>query len=185
MHIIALSGGQGSGKSTIAKALGHPVLKFAEPLYYMHGLIKQALRYYGEPQGEEIHGRLLQLLGTEFGRDCLDKDIWVRIWERQARLMPEGSVLIVDDLRFPNEFLKVQSMGAYLVRLECDEATRKARAEKWRPTGHASETALVGFHGQFDLTLNTGELSVHECVERIQHGLSSRRSGHSINDGAW
>lgn len=174
MDIIALHGQQGSGKSTIAAGLGHPVLKFAEPLYYMHGLIKQALRYYGEPQGEEIHGRLLQLLGTEFGRECLDENVWVRIWGRQARLMPEGSILVVDDLRFPNEFLKLRSMGAYIVRLECDEAVRRKRAEKWRPTGHASETALLGFHDQFDLTLNTGELSVHDCIERIQHGLKAR-----------
>jgi hypothetical protein len=181
MNIIALHGQQGSGKSTIARHLGFPVLKFAQPLYYMHDLIMQALKYYGEPQREgTIHGRLLQLLGTEFGRDCLDADVWVRVWERQARLMPDDATLVVDDLRFPNEFLKLRSMGAYMVRLECDEKLRRVRAEKWRPADHASENALRGLYDQFDLILNTGELDVHECVERILDGCKARdgkRSG--------
>lgn len=174
MSIIALSGRQGSGKTTLSKALGYPTIKFADPLYEMHDQIKDVLERYGYRQDRaKKYGPLLQYLGTEFGREQIGVDIWTSILARRLAALPFVNVC-VDDMRFPNEFDMLKSRGALMVRLEASEAVRKLRAEKWRPqVDHPSEVGLDGY--KFDLVLNTDEMSVQECVSSIksaegQHG---------------
>ncbi len=85
IKIIMISGKQGSGKTTLATALQNlikeknvncRVLKFAGPLYEMHDAVITIFEKYGIviPKPFKV---LLQYLGTEVGRNSVDKDVWV------------------------------------------------------------------------------------------------------------
>jgi len=115
--LVFLSGKQGSGKTTLAqglithysaspRVLSH--LKFADPLYMMHGRVLSVLRQYGV-ETKKKDGRLLQLLGTEWGRSTYGPDLWVQILENRLidytkePLGDRGRFVVVDDARFENE----------------------------------------------------------------------------------
>lgn len=145
--IIALTGYAGSGKSTAAKILverhGFTLVKFAGPL-------KQMMRCLGLGD-REIEGDLkerpldvlggktprhaMQTLGTEWGRDLIDPDLWVNVaMEAAWRLTDEGGKVVLDDCRFLNEAAAVRAEGGMI-------------AEVIRPgvgpqSGHASENQI-------------------------------------------
>jgi hypothetical protein len=124
---------------------------------------------------EELRPRLdftvrhmLQTLGTEWGRNCIAEDIWLTVWEAKAnRMLRSGINVIVDDVRFPNEFEKIQSIGGEvwkIVRpsLVVDESVVK----------HASEGSLDDY--DFTATLyNTGTV---ECLRNTADMVLSASS---------
>lgn len=56
--------------------------------------------------------RLMQTLGTEWGREHVHPDIWIQMWAQCAkRYMDRGVGVCVDDLRFANEALTIRNMG--------------------------------------------------------------------------
>jgi len=113
-------------------------------------------------------GVFLQKIGSEFGRDLIDKDIWAKILWHKLEHTPHDYT-IVDDLRFENEFNILTD--ALKIRLECDESVRKSRAAKWRNnTNHISEIGLDQFalDGMFDLYFNTEDKKVDDIVIEIK-----------------
>lgn len=89
---------------------------------------------------------LMQLLGTEWGRELIDSEIWVRAWKGQAiRLLGEGRSVVCDDARFPNEAQAIKDLGGVMVRLLRPDGGSASYAE------HASEGALANW--SFDHTL--------------------------------
>lgn len=100
--VIAITGHMGAGKSTMAKMLakkyGAEVISLADPLKEF----ARALGWNGEK--DKRGRRLLQLLGTEVGRECISKDIWASKWVEAAEAS-EKNVVICDDLRFTSEYL--------------------------------------------------------------------------------
>lgn len=142
-RIIALSGPAGSGKSTAAAYLqqrGYTLVKFAGPLKAMcraiglgdehiEGSLKE--RPLDWLQGKSPR-EFMQMLGTEFGRDCIGLHFWVGLWERAALdVLDDGGRVVCDDCRFANEADAVRKLGGVVVRL----AGRGRLAE-----GHASES---------------------------------------------
>jgi hypothetical protein len=108
MLIILLHGPMGSGKSTLAAALHeqcavigrfYTVLPFAKPL-------KDVAKYMGwNGEKDEKGRRLLQLIGTECGRKCIDPEIWVKKWLKAVEgASLDHDVVVCDDLRFHNEY---------------------------------------------------------------------------------
>ncbi len=165
--IIAISGKQGSGKSRLAERLHmhlprSTIRKFAQPIYEMHDAVNAVYNSYGVETPKK-DGLLLQWLGTEHGRGK-DPNIWTSIMARH--LPPEqDETLIIDDIRFEDEFDLLAEAGALMVRLECSETVRKARCPFWRDdTKHPSEVGLDEYvkASKFDLVLHTsGELHVN------------------------
>lgn len=128
-RIIALSGPAGSGKSTAAAALqdkGYTLVKFAAPLKdmsraiglsdeYIEGNLKE--RPLDWLQGKSPR-QFMQLLGTEFGRDCIGPHFWVGLWERAVLdVLDGGGRVVCDDCRFANEADAVRKLGGVVVRL--------------------------------------------------------------------
>lgn len=109
--IIALIGPKSSGKSTVARYL---VKKYGFVRHPFAAPLKNMLRAIGlrdahvDGELKEMPTNLLcgqtprhamQMLGTEWGRNLIDPDLWVAAWRNT---MPEGNI-VIDDMRFPNE----------------------------------------------------------------------------------
>lgn len=169
MVVILISGKQGSGKSTLAKNLVQKdwgqstpihVLKFADPLYEMHDAVRGVLKKYDFTNYDfnKKDGNLLQLLGTEWGRNTINTQVWVQLLLNKIRKLEKNSVVIVDDARFENEFDSFMTVPHCLrVRIEASRLTRKLRASFWRENeSHPSEVGLDHYAamGKFDLVIN-------------------------------
>lgn len=182
--IVMISGAQGSGKSTasdgLAKFLEEKSIlnrvkqyRFAEPLYRMHDAVRKVLKDIGvtDYDFDSTDGSLLQIIGTDWGRNTVDKNMWIKAAQAKYETFVSVSsklstnYFIIDDLRMKNEF---EAFNALRIRLECPEEVRKLRARKWRTnTTHQSEVDLNDWVDKFDLVVNTEALSVEETLETI------------------
>ena len=128
MKLIGLAGPKGSGKTTFASMMstlyGWKGISFAYP-------IKAMLEAMGVPQEiirdpvrkEEVFPelgvsprRLMQTLRTEWMREIIDPDGWVRLAEARIRRCDRN--VVVDDVRFENECRMIKSLGGTLVRFD-------------------------------------------------------------------
>lgn len=119
--IIGLQGYAGSGKSTVAaylverhgfarRHIKDPIRNMARELMLDAGVDGWLTERYldGDLKREPINalgGRsateIQQFLGTEFGREFIDPDLWLNIWHRWAMAQP-GHV-VQESVRFANE----------------------------------------------------------------------------------
>lgn len=117
---IGFVGKMRSGKDTAADHLvrssGGAIMKFAKPMYDIHDFAVARLGLKGKQR------RLLQLLGTEWGRHTLGEDIWIDQLEKDLVNYP-GSVY-VSDCRFPNEAARLHKLGFVLVRVQRPDKAR-------------------------------------------------------------
>lgn len=124
--IIAFTGLAGAGKSTAAAHLvarGFTRVRFAGPLKAMMAALGlTAAEIDGDRKespctllGGKTPRWAMQSLGTEWGRDLISQDLWIRAW--QAALPATGNV-VVDDCRFPNEAAAVAAAGGVIVCIE-------------------------------------------------------------------
>lgn len=156
-----------SGKSTVAKRLtdthGFTRKGFADTLRRMARALLLSLGFRSEEvdhyvdTGEgkatplaELAGHtprhVMQTLGTEWGRDRMGADFWVKaVINNRA-----PSLLVIDDVRFPNEYAAIVREGG---QVWC--VIRPGAAA---PNGHPSEGLLAGY--AFDEVLtNDGTLA--------------------------
>ncbi len=184
-RIVLISGKQGAGKTTLQKNLFRRWgsipgqwahwLNFADPLYKMHDFCRGIIQTGGiEVDQTKKDGRLLQLLGTEWGRQTIDPDIWIKILRSkvEAQLKNDNNsgshLFLVGDCRFSNEFDAFPD--ALRIRLNCTREKRQERCESWRETDqHPSEIDLDTYMalGKFDLVLDTALLNEQDCTELV------------------
>ncbi|MBH0113241.1 hypothetical protein I5E68_09815 [Novosphingobium sp. YJ-S2-02] len=80
--------------------------------------------------------RLQQTLGTEWGRDQVDENLWCHVaGETAHRERLAGRSVVIDDMRFPNELGMVQHFRGLPVRIVRPGVERQGEA-------HASEGKL-------------------------------------------
>jgi len=194
--IVAFSGKRGSGKSeatlALVQGLGFVPFALANPLklFVFKILIafdvssERARRYlYGSSEArEEVIpeiGRsareMLQKLGTDWGRECVHPDVWVRMLLAQSRVSFASGIgfalagdIIVTDLRFPNELRAFRSAGALVIRL------RRAGRASSAHDGHASETALDDAPDDAFSAVIDNEGTIQELHERVLAFVRSR-----------
>ena len=130
MHkIIGLTGKIGSGKSEVAKYLetkGFMRVRFAASLKDMMrsiGLTEEHIEgKLKEVPSELLSGRTpryaMQTIGTEWGRDLMDKDFWVNLWKHKVLSYEGGLPIVAEDTRFKNELEAVHSLGGIVVRIQ-------------------------------------------------------------------
>jgi hypothetical protein len=94
----------------------------------------------------------MQTLGTEWGRDLIGPDLWVRAWKAA---LPAGDVT-VDDCRFPNEVVAVEAEGGIVVRIERGVAAVAA--------SHVSESNQYLLPSSYTI-INDG--TVHDLHRRL------------------
>ena len=133
--IIGFSGSMGAGKSTAVKVLRQrfnpgqvKLVKFADPLYDIQEYIYDRIKSVYEPGSGFLKDRkLLQWIGTEWGRSTISEDLWVDLWKAEAsRLIAKNyAVVACDDVRFDNEALTIKSEGGYIIRVTSDKSSER------------------------------------------------------------
>ena len=158
--IIAFTAPAGSGKTTAARVLSEQVLaqvcSFSEPLKKLGEKI--GLDVYGD---KEKVDPTLGVSAREFLRTAGDAlrnmpfsvdghsytTVCARI--RIETLLNSGMVVIVDDLRYKEEYAALKDLGAIFVSI--------SRASVQVDTSHSSETEMSGFATDYTLS-NDGSL---------------------------
>ena len=163
-----------SGKSTVARCLaarGYAIRPFASPLKemiatflyscghsyeYIHDVLYVNKETVIESFG--VTGRhLMQTLGTEWGRQCVLPDVWLRHWALRVEGAP---YVVVDDVRFPNEAQLLIELGG--------EMWRVGRPGVERISGHASEGGLDAWPHFTQYIVNNGTLTeLYDAIAAI------------------
>lgn len=127
--IIGLAGFKGSGKSTLAREIPGPkvILSFAAPIKLALEAMGIPAEYLHNPELKDVRQDILcghsarhamVTLGTEWGRNIMGPDFWVRIWRQKVQETPVGVTVIVDDVRFPGEVEAIRELGGFVVSIE-------------------------------------------------------------------
>ena len=126
IKVIGIAGPAHCGKDTAADYLlahlphGFNKASFADPIKQMAtglGLTHEQL--YGDLKDvvDDTFGctprKILQTLGTEWGRERIHPDIWVRAMSLKLQNLPDGG-LVMPDVRFENEANFVRQNGVLI-----------------------------------------------------------------------
>lgn len=134
MTVVGLSGFAQSGKTTAAlyleKKYGIRRKHIAEPLRAMLAVLLQAngmssamiTRYLEGDLKEKlipelgVTSRYAQItLGTEWGRQLINNDLWSNTW---CRSVQDGESVMNDSVRFPNEADAIRKLGGIVIMIK-------------------------------------------------------------------
>lgn len=149
---IAFTGRAGAGKTTAADALvelGYRHLSFADTMKNM------AQTLWGP--GADTDRSKLQPLGMAVRE--IEPDTWVRLLVHQLsqirQIEPTRVPLVVDDLRFPNEWHALKAEGFKIVRVQAplairvDRLKRNGKYQNDEQLDHETETAVADYSADF------------------------------------
>lgn len=184
-NVIGISGKIGTGKSSVAEAIGFERKSFAsflrEEVSRFLGCLPEWTKENKESRFRLPHETLqklkvdtpekdiltvreiLQRWGTDYRR-AQDPDYWVKQMRAFASSRPEP--LVIDDVRFPNEAELVHELGGLLVRIEPFDG--------WQPgpfANHESETALDAYE-RFHLLIWPSLGAVQEAADIVLREFS-------------
>lgn len=159
MHLIAITGKKGHGKSTLSSKIielypQYEVMSFATPLKNicaeLYGLSDEQL--YGnkkeviDPRWNKSPRQIMQFVGTDLFRKHyseffpdIGENIWVDILDKKLN---DDGYYIIDDLRFENELEFIRSKGGKVIFIE--------RPDLKNNDTHSSETAILDHDYYFE-----------------------------------
>jgi hypothetical protein len=174
IQIVAFSGKVGSGKDYVAEHFFKPVASKLDKSNKLSGrycivTFADLLKYTAIAQSKVTYvnayhcktqesRRVLQIMGTEQGRDVYGGYVWVNGLIAQMRAHYERNQIthfIITDLRFPEELDFLNHMNAVTIRIHApirNEARLRQEANGdeelyQKIKHHASETALDNYTG--------------------------------------
>ncbi len=163
------------GKTTAARFLmndhGYVKVSFAAPLRFMierllhsAGYTYNEIQWFlneGKEQNIDVIGasyrKLARTLGTDWGRNLIHPDIWVRVVEQ--KIIHIKAPVCIDDLRFPNELELLRRHDFALVKL----VRNTSRLDN---DIHPSDLALRDFDDWDHVIENNG--SLEELCSKVQ-----------------
>lgn len=141
------------------------VSEFIRPGTYRYSTLCAVIGYVEAKRFREVR-RLLQVLGTDVGRNMISENIWVDVM-RHKILNTTGNVVFTG-VRYPNELMMLHGLGGTAVWVH----------RPGLPEGdkHSSETSLS--QKDFDLILdNTADLPhLHKIAGWLHRNLDRKRS---------
>ncbi|MFT0212859.1 deoxynucleotide monophosphate kinase [Pseudomonas sp. F1_0610] len=184
LRIIGLAGKARTGKSTVADQLkkllpNTEYYSFAKPLKTaISSLFHVPLSVLETDEKDQIMPEFgfslrhaMQTLGTEWGREMLHPDIWVKVAKSQ---LDPSMLWIISDVRYENEAAFIRENGV-LIHLYRDDAPQVK--------AHSSENGVSVYPGDFWI-YNNGSLedldqSVAELVPQITQILAAQEDAYA------
>jgi len=112
---IAFAGKTRSGKTTSANYLlrtyGFIKISFTGKLIeFVHEFFPDCFEQGEKPQDliQALHEKLREI----------DPDVWIKYVSRKIETLPKDADIVIDDLRFRNDYAAVKSLGFLVVRLD-------------------------------------------------------------------
>jgi hypothetical protein len=151
--VIGFSGGMGVGKSTAVETLRESqikpwgvtvkLIKFAQPLYDMQEFIYDRISgVYTRPETFIKDRKLLQWLGTDWGRESISKSLWMDVWKADVELaLAKGFTVVADDVRFDNEAQAIKDLGGKVILITSTKASERINTGAGIQN-HASEAGI-------------------------------------------
>lgn len=197
--LIGIYGKARSGKDTAADYLAEHLhlskYAFAEPLKQMLKSVFGDHFHEGDrericPESGISYRKMMQLLGTQWGREQVNPDLWVNLVAKRWEWVKEGSPfetpvgtarnvsfggqpltrgMILSDVRFDSEANWVKSQGGVII-----EITRQGTEEIGLP-GHQSEAGISP--GLTDVTVaNCGDLPyLYSTLDALMRDFLTRK----------
>lgn len=176
MRLIGITGKARSGKDTAASYLAekHGLIRysFANPM-------KEAVKVMFGLTEDHVNGdlketvipwlgvsprRILQTLGTEWGRDTIRNDLWVVLAQRQWEIISVATEhtfhggMIIPDVRFEDEAAFIRENGGTLVHIQ-REGAQQIEA-------HKSEAGVEFRLGDWLIKNNGSIQELHKELDR-------------------
>ena len=178
--IIGLCGLAGTGKDTVRAmlqdlgytgfALADPIRSTLRDLLLSNGISDEyidnrELKESTIPELGVSYRHMAQTLGTDWARNCLGEDFWVRLAGAflYDQIEQGGTHFCVSDIRFENEAQWVRSMGGVIWRIERNQAA-PVRA-------HISEAAATAIASDTVIDNNGSVGDLHRAVTAALDGL--------------
>lgn len=184
--IIGFAGPAQSGKTScalIAKRLfGYEPRAFADP-------IREAVQAIFRITPDELNAaklssadfrrtgltmrQILQILGTEWGREEINPDLWIQIQEQRNSTEPDLTRFVYHDVRFQNELDWIHSQGGKVIFVQRNLAGKLDT--------HASEA--LNMRGYDSILFNHYDLDDLEAsVKHVIEALAGMSKGAGIPD---
>lgn len=185
MKVIGLSGKKRSGKDTffqmIEKHSSVPVYRLAFADTLKNEIYERILQPDGLERSmldndatKEQFRTLLQWWGTEYRRRIFRDDYWLaKLTEQMEQYKEQDVIVVITDVRFPNEFGFIKSLGGLMVRIGRPGLPSASDS-------HPSEVALDEERGFDTFVENNGDLEQFEriaiaYISTINNGVSVRK----------
>lgn len=185
MTVIGVSGKKRSGKDTFFQMLEKhssvPVYRLAFADTLKNEIYERILKPDGLERSmldndatKEQFRTLLQWWGTEYRRRLFRDDYWLaKLSEQLEQYKDQNAIVVITDVRFPNEFTFIKSIGGLMVRV-----SRPGLPNSTDP--HPSEVALDDEKGFDTFIDNNGTLEqfdkiVQAYVSTLNNGVSCAR----------
>ena len=166
--LIGFTGQARCGKDTAAKHLNN---NYGIPLYAFAQPIKQACRAVFGWGEEQVNGALkedidplfnispreaMQTLGTQWGRELINEDIWLKRAEHEMMI---NKALVITDVRFNNEAELIKSRGGIVINI-----TRKNKAQV---LSHKSENGIDSDLINYTIENNGTLIELYQAIDFV------------------
>lgn len=129
--------------------LSHLISKINDYAELLPSLYKIIVNYYSSKEEKERdkYARIwLQMFGTDLVRNLIDKDYWVNeLKEAINKIEKETNIVVIDDVRFINEFEFIKSFDKHI--------TIAVKYEEDYSDTHQSEIEMETFIDKCDFTI--------------------------------
>lgn len=181
--LVGFTGELGAGKDEAGRALhtlGHTRFAFGDALKRMLefglGLTHEQLHGSQAQKAEPVEWldglitprKMMQTLGTEWGRDLIHPNLWVLALRRELMIHLTNSKLnaMVTDVRFENEAKMIRDLGGVIIHVQRPKP-KKPRWQSLFSRTHRSERPPKVRQGDF-VVQNTGTVEdLHRAVLAI------------------
>ena len=186
--IVGFTGKPRAGKDTAASRLveyhGFKTIAFADPIRaavlrldpYVQGCTRLSYvidRYgwdYAKDHWPEVR-RLLQIFGTEIGRDLFGQNFWIERLMESIDSTPSSNRIAITDVRFEDEAKALRKRGAFIVRIN-----RTSACSNDVVLSHRSETESAGISPNYVVPNHKSIEELYFRLDRLVPRLAKQRS---------